>query len=320
MNKKINYQEEKSLIMIYTLTLSPSSDLLIKSDKFELEEVNRYKDFMLLPGGKGINASVILERHGFNNIALSVFDKNTLDSFKEIFEKENVKIQNIDHPDKTRINIKYYGAQNSFELNGPRTVLNSNLKSQISEKLNKLTSQDILLIMGISDEEFLFDILNILNKNKVNFVIDVDSSKFKEFLSFKPFVVKPNIDELQRNLQVQIKNENDLINSMKEIQELGAKNVIVSMDKNGSYLLTDQNEIFKANIIKPINIVSSTGAGDTMISIFSANYLKSNNAKESFKLSNSAAMGTVASEWVGDLFKTQEYLENVKVEKLELKK
>ncbi|WP_044286251.1 1-phosphofructokinase [Mycoplasmopsis canis] len=306
--------------MIYTLTLSPSSDLLIKSDKFELEEVNRYKDFMLLPGGKGINASVILERHGFNNIALSVFDKNTLDSFKEIFEKENVKIQNIDHPDKTRINIKYYGAQNSFELNGPRTVLNSNLKSQISEKLNKLTSQDILLIMGISDEEFLFDILNILNKNKVNFVIDVDSSKFKEFLSFKPFVVKPNIDELQRNLQVQIKNENDLINSMKEIQELGAKNVIVSMDKNGSYLLTDQNEIFKANIIKPINIVSSTGAGDTMISIFSANYLKSNNAKESFKLSNSAAMGTVASEWVGDLFKTQEYLENVKVEKLELKK
>lgn len=306
--------------MIYTLTLSPSSDLLIKSDKFELEEVNRYKDFMLLPGGKGINASVILERHGFNNIALSVFDKNTLDSFKEIFEKENVKIQNIDHPDKTRINIKYYGAQNSFELNGPRTVLNSNLKSQISEKLNKLTSQDILLIMGISDEEFLFDILNILNKNKVNFVIDVDSSKFKEFLSFKPFVVKPNIDELQRNLQVQIKNENDLINSMKEIQELGAKNVIVSMDKNGSYLLTDQNEIFKASIVKPINVVSSTGAGDTMISIFSANYLKSNNAKESFKLSNSAAMGTVASEWVGDLFKTQEYLENVKVEKLELKK
>ncbi|EIE40814.1 1-phosphofructokinase [Mycoplasmopsis canis UF31] len=306
--------------MIYTLTLSPSSDLLIKSDKFELEEVNRYKDFMLLPGGKGINASVILERHGFNNIALSVFDKNTLDSFKEIFEKENVKIQNIDHPDKTRINIKYYGAQNSFELNGPRTVLNSNLKSQISEKLNKLTSQDILLIMGISDEEFLFDILNILNKNKVNFVIDVDTSKFKEFLSFKPFVVKPNIDELQRNLQVQIKSENDLINSMKEIQELGAKNVIVSMDKNGSYLLTDQNEIFKASIVKPINVVSSTGAGDTMISIFSANYLKSNNAKESFKLSNSAAMGTVASEWVGDLFKTQEYLENVKVEKLELKK
>ncbi|AMD81402.1 1-phosphofructokinase [Mycoplasmopsis canis PG 14] len=306
--------------MIYTLTLSPSSDLLIKSDKFELEEVNRYKDFMLLPGGKGINASVILERHGFNNIALSVFDKNTLDSFKEIFEKENVKIQNIDHPEKTRINIKYYGAQNSFELNGPRTVLNSNLKSQISEKLNKLTSQDILLIMGISDEEFLFDILNILNKNKVNFVIDVDSSKFKEFLSFKPFVVKPNIDELQRNLQVQIKSENDLINSMKEIQELGAKNVIVSMDKNGSYLLTDQNEIFKASIIKPINVVSSTGAGDTMISIFSANYLKSNNANESFKLSNSAAMGTVASEWVGDLFKTQKYLENVKVEKLELKK
>ncbi|AKF41516.1 1-phosphofructokinase [Mycoplasmopsis canis] len=306
--------------MIYTLTLSPSSDLLIKSDKFELEEVNRYKDFMLLPGGKGINASVILERHGFNNIALSVFDKNTLDSFKEIFEKENVKIQNIDHPEKTRINIKYYGTQNSFELNGPRTVLNSNLKSQIFKKLNKLTSQDILLIMGISDEEFLFDILNILNKNKVNFVIDVDSSKFKEFLSFKPFVVKPNIDELQRNLQVQIKSENDLINSMKEIQELGAKNVIVSMDKNGSYLLTDQNEIFKASIIKHINVVSSTGAGDTMISIFSANYLKSNNAKESFKLSNSAAMGTVASEWVGDLFKTQEYLENVKVEKLEIKK
>ncbi|WP_322962536.1 PfkB family carbohydrate kinase [Mycoplasmopsis cynos] len=302
--------------MIYTLTLSPSVDLLIKSDNFELEKVNRYNDFEILPGGKGLNASIVLKRHNFDNVGISLFDSNTFLTFTKLFNDEKVNIHNINASSKTRINIKYYGNKESFELNGPKTILNDEIKSKIINKLKNLVSDDIVFIMGISDELFLKEILLLLNQNNVKFILDIDTPNLKDFLVFEPFLIKPNLDELKKNFNFSINNEKELINCLKTLQNFGAKNIIVSMDKNGSYLLTESNKLYKASIIKKVDVISATAAGDTMVSIFAANYLKTNNAAESLKLASSAAAGTVNSRWLGDSLKTKKFLSYINVEEL----
>lgn len=302
--------------MIYTLTLSPSSDLLIKSEEFSLEKVNRYQNYQLLPGGKGINASIILKRHNFDNIAFSLFDLNTFNNFQEFFNKENLKIENINHPELTRINIKYYGNLNSFELNGPKTKLTNEIKQAILTKLSRLNKNDLVMIMGLSDESFLTEILTILFKNNTQFLLDIDSANLKDFLAFKPFLIKPNFDELTRNFNLTIHSEKDLIKAMENLQSLGAQNIIVSMDKDGAYLLTDKKQIFKATVLKPIEVVSATGAGDSMISLFSAKYLETNDPKLAFSFASAGAMGTVNSFHVGNLEKTNKHLSNVKIKQI----
>ncbi|WGI36903.1 1-phosphofructokinase [Mesomycoplasma lagogenitalium] len=301
--------------MIYTLTLSPSIDLLIEDGQFELNQVNRYQNSTLLPGGKGINASIILNRHNFQTKAITFFDKNTLYTFSSFFNKENLNLINIETEKSTRINIKFYGDNTNFELNGARTIIDKKLKEKLFSELNKITSDDLLLIMGTSDENLIIEILDLLKQKQIKFVLDIDSPNLKTFLNYKPLLIKPNKDELERNFNLTIKNENDLIESLYFIQNLGSENVIISLDKNGAYLLTDKNEIYKA-VIKPIKVVSATGAGDTMISIFSANYFLNQDAVSAFKLANSAAIGTVFSKWLGTEKLTNDFLSNVEIIKI----
>ncbi|WP_322875427.1 PfkB family carbohydrate kinase [Mycoplasmopsis felis] len=305
--------------MIYTLTLSPSIDLFISSDNFELNSVNRYSDFELLPGGKGLNASIMLKRHGFDNIALTLFDNETHKLLSNFFNKENLNVHNINYHDKTRINIKYYGKQNNFELNGPRTNLNNNEFQEVIDEISKLNKNDVLMLMGIGNEEQLFEILNIVSKNNVKLILDIESSKFIDLLKFKPFLIKPNVNELKQifNYKQEVSQE-WIVKSMLLLQEYGALNIIVSDGSNGSYLLTSNKELYQSKIKEKVNLVSATGAGDTLISIFSAEYIKTSNPIDSFQKATASSIGTVTVSWLGNSSLTEQYLNNVDIKKLNI--
>ncbi|WP_322935016.1 PfkB family carbohydrate kinase [Mycoplasmopsis felis] len=305
--------------MIYTLTLSPSIDLFISSDNFELNSVNRYTDFELLPGGKGLNASIMLKRHGFDNIVLTLFDNETHKLLSNFFNKENLNVHNINYHDKTRINIKYYGKQNNFELNGPRTNLNNNEFQEVIDQISKLNKNDVLMLMGIGNEEQLFEILNIVSKNNVKLILDIESSKFIDLLKFKPFLIKPNFNELKQifNYKQEVSQE-WIVKSMLLLQEYGALNIIVSDGSNGSYLLTSNKELYQSKIKEKVNLVSATGAGDTLISIFSAEYIKTSNPIDSFQKATASSIGTVTVSWLGNSSLTEQYLNNVDIKKLNI--
>ncbi|UUD35792.1 PfkB family carbohydrate kinase [Mycoplasmopsis citelli] len=302
--------------MIYTLTLSPSVDLFISSEDFELSKVNRYTKHEILPGGKGLNASVILTRHNFKNKAITLFDPNTFRQLAPIFEAEQLDIVNINTEQPTRINIKYYGAKSNFELNGPRTNITEKLFKQVLNVISTFKENDVLMLMGVSSEEHLVKILSLCKEKKVKVVLDVESSNFLELLKYQPFVIKPNIDELKKIFPTINFNETEnLINAMRKLQNSGALNVIVSLGKDGSYLLTQSQEIFVAENKETTSLVSATGAGDTLISIFAAEYLNNQNASYCLQKASAAATGTVQSSWLGD-----QNLTNLAFELINLKK
>ena len=56
--------------MIYTVTFNPSLDYIVTVNDFRLGETNRTASEQMLPGGKGINVSTVLENLGFENTAL----------------------------------------------------------------------------------------------------------------------------------------------------------------------------------------------------------------------------------------------------------
>lgn len=47
--------------MIYTVTFNPSLDYIVGVDEFKTGKVNRTAEELILPGGKGINVSIVLK-------------------------------------------------------------------------------------------------------------------------------------------------------------------------------------------------------------------------------------------------------------------
>lgn len=73
--------------MIYTVTLNPSIDFIVRIDKVEIGEVNRIESDDKFAGGKGINVSRILQRLGIDNTSTGFiggftgrFDTDSLDA------------------------------------------------------------------------------------------------------------------------------------------------------------------------------------------------------------------------------------------------
>lgn len=303
--------------MIYTITFSPSIDYIIKTDTdFNPQGLNRIQNFDLFCGGKGINASVILKRLGFNNQAITFLGGNTQALFTKLLENESIDLKNFEVEATTRVNIKYFNNQQSFEINGPRTQINQKTFNVFLDYIKKFTPKDLVFIMGISDKEYLHSILSALKSKNVPFVLDVDIDNPAKILSYQPLIIKPNVDELGRMLNQTITSEEQIIEGMKNLHSLGANNVMVSNGAKGSYLYTNKGELYKIELQKIDSIVSTVGAGDTLLSSFVALYQQSNDVKAALRQATSMSIGTSSNMWLGDKNDLEKYADKIKITKL----
>ena len=94
--------------MIYTMTFNPSIDYIVSVDNFQIGSVNRTEKEYLLPGGKGINVSTVLNNLDIKNIALGFIAGFTGQEIKRRIEDEfKVNTDFIDVKEGySRINFK----------------------------------------------------------------------------------------------------------------------------------------------------------------------------------------------------------------------
>lgn len=303
--------------MIYTITFSPSIDYLIEDNNdFNAKGLNRIKHYNFFPGGKGINASVILTRLNIKNKAIYFGGGITCNLFDTLLKKENLHIKKIGVQDNVRINVKYFNDNQHFEINGPKPKIDFRQQNVLVKMLNKIKKQDLVLIMGQCDNDLLLTIIDIIVKKQANFVIDIDDKIIWDILQYKPLVIKPNIDELSSIQNKKIISEEEIIESMKELKLKGAKNVIISCGDKGSYLLTESEELYKITLNHQENVISTVGAGDTLLSSFIAFILNNENYQQAITKATALSLGTVSRQWLAIPSDIDRHIGNVIVTKI----
>lgn len=303
--------------MIYTITFAPSIDYVINTDnKFEINGLNRVTDYDLFPGGKGINASVILKRIGFENKAITFLGGTTKKLFLDLLKKENLEVINIDVGIDTRINVKMFAKNSSFEINGKKPVISLNEYFQLNKLIDQFNFEDIVFIMGICDEIVLEKIIAKIQSKNIRFILDIDSKKMLSYIKYKPFLIKPNFQELESILNQKIENEMQLKQALYFLKNSGCENVLVSNGKDGSYLINEKNDLYKVEIQKINNVISTIGAGDTLTSSFVMFYMQTKNTIDSLLKATSLSIGTVTNKWLANKSDLDLYLSNIKVSKI----
>ena len=77
--------------MVYTITLNPALDYTISIKQLILNEINTSESEEILPGGNGINVSIILKRLGIDTVTLGFISGFTGEEIKRLIENENIK-------------------------------------------------------------------------------------------------------------------------------------------------------------------------------------------------------------------------------------
>ncbi|MCC8073239.1 MAG: 1-phosphofructokinase [Clostridiales bacterium] len=299
--------------MIYTVTFNPALDYVLHVDGLESKDINRAHGEELYYGGKGINVSVILSRLGINNTALGFLAGFSGRQIEAMLEKENIESDFVYlKKGYSRINVKIR-ADKEYDINasGPE-IAQSDVK-ELTEKLDKLQSGDILVLAGSIPNSLPDDIYEKiaerLFEKEINFVVDASGDLLKNVLKYKPFMIKPNHHELGDLFGVEIKSVDDIVTYGKKLQDMGAKNVLVSRGKDGAALLDEHSKLHTIGNV-PGKIVSSVGCGDSMVAGFLAGYTQTKDYEYALKLGSACGNATAFSQNLADKEKIFSMLNN----------
>ena len=274
--------------MIYTVTFNPSLDYVVQADQLIPGEINRTTSEHIYPGGKGNNVSVILSNLGLESTAFGFTAGFTGKALQEMLLEFGAKTDFIPLADgQTRINVKINAGQET-EINGQGPKITETAIQELFEKLKSLKAGDVLVLAGSIPStlpENIYEwILMCLKDKDVKVVVDATKDLLLNVLKYHPFLIKPNNHELGEMFQT-------------TLQERGARNVLVSMAKDGAILVTEDGEIYKK---QPHNgtVVNSVGAGDSMVAGFLAGYLNTGSYERALELGTAAGSATAFQSWL----------------------
>ena len=273
--------------MIYTVTFNPALDYIVRVDHFKLGSVNRTVYEEILPGGKGINVSIVLKNMGHHSTALGFVAGFTGEKIEAELKKCGCSTDFI-HLKKgmTRINVKLKSDEES-EINGQGPLIPEEAVEALMGKIKCLGSEDILVLAGsIPDtlpEDMYERIMKQVSGKKLKIVVDATKDLLVNVLSYRPFLIKPNHHELGEIFGIELKTIDEIIEYAKKLQEMGARNVLVSMAGDGALFLSEQGDVLKSRAPEG-EVVNSVGAGDSMVAGFLTGYIESNDYNKAFKM------------------------------------
>lgn len=306
--------------MIYTVTLNPAMDIIYTTNEINTHSYTISNSTYKFPGGKGLNVTRMLAHLDVPTVATGFLGGFTGEYIKNKLKDDDINNSFLNIEDDTRINVRLRANDQQITIAGTNPSVPKEKIEDLLFFLAQIREGDIVVMGGSIPNNVGLDIYSriaeICKANKADFVIDVPPKQMVDLLAYRPLLIKPNIDNLAHMFGLEeINNELDIIKYGNKCIGLGAKNVIVSVGEEGSYLFTEQGDAFRSYGVKGEE-VNSFNSRDAMIAGFLAVYMKTQDVKESFKMASAAASATAFVEDLADIKLTNEVYEKTIVEEI----
>ena len=301
--------------MFYTVTLNPALDYILQVDDFGIGKINRTKTEKILPGGKGLNVSMVLKNLEIDTVAIGFIAGFTGDELRKQMEQKGVKTEFIKVQNGiTRINVKISSNQETA-LNGIGPDIDEKDIEELLQKINEITSDDLVILSGnipkSIPKNFYQIICDILEKNNVTFVVDATRELLIDVLKYKPFLIKPNKEELEETFKVKITTKDELVTYAKKLQDMGAQNVLISLGGDGAMLLNKEDKVYYSKAPKG-KVINTVGAGDSMVAGFLAGYKKTKDYEQAFKMGIATGSASAFSMDLATAKEVEDLLKDIK--------
>lgn len=302
---------------IYTCTLNLAIDLFIETDEMVPLKVNRTIDDDIQANGKGINVSLILNKLGYQSTALGFKAGFTGQFIEDEINQEGIQSNFIEVPGNTRINVftKVNEEGKEYKLVNKGPLVPQKAIRSLLEQIEQIESGSYLCLSGSFprgvEPGFLMEVSEICYQRNINLIIDNSSAEVIETLPFKPFLVKPNEEEIYEWLGKVIESIDDARQQAQKLAELGAQHVLLSLGSKGCVYASKEKTLF-GNSPKG-KVINTACSGDTLLATFLANYLSNMSIRDALCESIAAGSSTAFRQGLTDFSDVEELKKQIKI-------
>lgn len=285
--------------MIYTVTFNPAIDYLVYVPELKTGGINRSKREKSFCGGKGINVSLVLKELGIESTAMGFIAGFTGAAIEQALSDNKVHTDFVHLKEGfTRINVKIR-SDCETDINGQGPEIGEDDVKSLFKKLECLKSGDILVLAGSIPNTLPSNIyeriMDRLSGKEIRFAVDAAGELLLNSLKYRPFLIKPNNDELGEIFGIKINTPEKALKYAEKLRKDGAVNVLVSMGEMGAVLADEHGKEHYIPAIKG-KTVNTVGAGDSMVAGFIAGIKETADYEYALKLGTAAGGATAFSE------------------------
>ena len=307
--------------MICTVTCNPSLDYTVRLPVFRAGAINRVAQEAIYPGGKGINVGIVLQRLGLPVKLLGFTAGFTGREIQRLCRQAGCSCDFIEaKAGVSRINVKVGAGKTVLArteeaetplstraetaLNGLGPVISEENVQALFAQLKALQKEDILVLSGSIPKGLPQDLYRQIIENVVGegvrVVVDAEGKLLTDAIPGRPFLIKPNREELEALFGKPLQRDEDVAGCAVQLQQQGARNVLVSMGGDGALLAGEDGKTYR--MASPQGTpVNSVGAGDSMVAGFLAGYCQSNgNLQEALRYGIASGSATAFKDWLAE--------------------
>ncbi len=287
--------------MITTVTLNPAIDRTVIVDTFTYGSVNRVGSTREDMGGKGINVVRILRALGSDALATGFVGSRNISHVKALLARDEIPHDLVPVDAPTRINTKLLelSTRTTTDINEAGFTVSTTEMAQLSDRIRHYAALSDFVVFsgsvprGVSTTIYR-DLIDLVSAQS-HAVLDADGELLLNGLAARPFLIKPNIHELENALGRQLTTQAEIVKAARElIAQFQIVHVLISMGGDGAILVNRDQALYAAPL--KVDVKSTVGAGDSMLAGFVHSLAENRTVREALACATACGALAVSKE------------------------
>ena len=259
---------------IITITLNPAFDVHCFTEHFNPFHENLARITERAAGGKGVNISRALTAAGVENTALVVLGDENAEDFRRCLSEYGMNVKEIVVKGRIRENLTLHTSDSpETRISFSGFDADDTLLQKVEASLGgMLDSETVVTFTGRVPEGITLGavkkMLIGMRESGVKIVIDSKSFGIQDLIDCRPWLIKPNDEEIVDYCDAKVDSLEDAANAAERLRALGIENVMISLGEKGAVLVCENGRF--ASEAPAVKVLSTIGAGDSSIGGFLA--------------------------------------------------
>lgn len=308
--------------MILALNLNCSLDKIYTVPSLKYGGVVRAQATYNTAGGKGLHVSNICRIMGEDYVVSGFLGGHIGELIKDILQKNGYRhdFQKIAGETRSCINIGTPDGKQTEILEGGPEISREEKVSFLAQYAELLDKADIVvgsgsLLKGL-EKTFYGQLIEMARSKGRKFLLDASGETLEKSLPYKPFMIKPNKDEIEALTGRKVRTLADGIREVMNFADMGIELPIVSLGSEGAVACWQGKAYYvKPPVFKAINAV---GSGDSFVAGIAIGLQRNYGMEELLRLAAACGTANVLEQESGcvNLAKVEEIMAQTTVEKV----